>query len=580
MSSEGFEPLTLRLERFARDFPHATAVLSESGDWTYERLVTEMCSVGAALEREDPRGLRAILVAAPGPLFLSGFLGCLAVGAIPVPLPWPTGPAARKWERFLALARNARPSFLIGEPSQLIQAAPKLGEIADDRGERPRMVSLPTVASMGPLRHRPDPAEVAFLQYTSGSTQEPRGVVISHEALYFMLERIREIVAVDQVNPNRPPFTTVTWLPPHHDMGLVGMLLAPMHLGAPVRILDPRRFLEDPLDWLESLALESESVGAAPNFALALVAERAQGVDLGHLDLSRCRRLVCGAEPVHASTIDSFLETVAPCGFRPEALTPSYGLAEATLVVTRSVGPRVLECDGRALGRGEIVPGSGRRIVSSGSPIEGVEIMIIDPETGIGVPDGRLGEVCVGGPGLASGYWRRPEETARVFGTRCGKEGKPLARTGDLGALFHGELYVADRLKDLVVIRGAKYHPVDIEEATTSSHEAVVTAVAFAVQREGLERLVLMIERRVGEVPDADLESRIRGAVLDAHGLSVFGLALLRRGQLPRTTSGKVQRARCREMFEAGKWAPGLIDPGAVATASPEGARPENWRNE
>ena len=552
LPNEAFEPLALRMERFARDFPDAMAVFSESGDWTYERLAMEMSGVAAVLEREDPRGGRALLVATPGPLFLAGFLGCLAAGAIPVPLPWPTGPSARKWVRFLALARDARPSFLLGEPAQLLQAAPRLSDITDDQGERVRMIPLPAKSSAVRLRHRPTAAEVAFVQYTSGSTQEPRGVVISHEALYFMLERIREIVAVDQVNPNRPAFTTVTWLPPHHDMGLVGTLLASLHIGAPVRILDPRRFLEKPLLWLQSLALATESVGAAPNFALDLVSERAQGVDLGDLDLSRCRRLFCGAEPLRASTIDSFLETVTPHGFRPEALTPSYGLAEATLVVTRSLGPHLLECDGQALASGEIVSGTGRRIVSSGSPIEGVEIVIVDPDSGIESAEGRLGEVLVGSPALASGYWRRPEETARVFGARAGKEGRPLARTGDLGALFQGHLYVADRLKDLLVIRGTKHHPGDIEEAATSSHEAITAAAAFSVERNGSEELVLMIERRTSDRVHPDLDSKIRTAVVDTCGLSVFGLVFLRRGQLPRTTSGKVQRSLCRAMFEAG----------------------------
>jgi acyl-CoA synthetase (AMP-forming)/AMP-acid ligase II len=360
----------------------------------------------------------------------------------------------------------------------------------------------------------------------------------------------------------------VYWLPPHHDMGLIGVILERLYAGCTTVLMSPTGFIKNPMRWLEAMSRHRATVTTAPNFAYEACVERSTAEERAALDLSNWTTAMCGAEPIRAATLRAFAEAFAPAGFRPEAFHPVYGLAEATLLVSggsNAAGLAVQRIDRTALSEDRVVdaaPGdsSAATLVGCGRPLGGQQVIIVDPETCRRCEPDRVGEIWIAGPSVAPGYWGRPEETKQTFSAFLAEAGPdaggPFLRTGDLGFLRDGELFITGRWKDLVVIRRGNYYPNDIEATVQDCHPALVSGrgAVFSVASEsgGAEQLVVVQELdrgRAGQVELMDLVDTIRAAVTEHHGLQADAVLLVDPLRLPTTTSGKIQRGLCRQQF-------------------------------
>ncbi len=533
--------------------------------------------VAAALQAElgdEVRGARVLLLHPPGLAPIADFLGCLYAGAIAVPTAPPR--LHRAMERTQALTADSGAAAVLTVGSVLAQRE----RVA---AHTPALAGLRWIATDELdagleddwREHRPRPDDLAFLQYTSGSTGTPRGVAVSHANLAHNEELLRRAFR------NRPDSTIVSWLPLHHDMGLIGMVLQAVWVGAPCVLMSPADFLARPLRWIEAMARHRGTMSCAPNFAYDLCAERAAGENLGGLDLSAWEMAVNGAEPVRLDTLERFARAFAPCGFRREALHPGFGLAEGTLIVSLGLdgrGPvhRWVDADALAAGRAvdaEAASPGAKPLVGCGVTMPDQDVAIVDPDAHRAVADGVVGEIWVRGPSVATGYWNRPDESERTFRARLADGDGPFLRTGDLGFLDAGELFVAGRRKDLVIVRGQNHYPQDLELAAERAHDDLRAsgAAAFAAELDGRERLVLVceVERRGRRHADAILAA-VRGALAETQEVEASAVALIRPGSLPRTSSGKVRRRATRAAWLAGElplvaeWrAPAAGDPGA-----------------
>lgn len=497
-------------------------------------------AVAGHLSRHGIRAGDRVLVALPtSASFLHAFLGCLWLGAIPVPLPSLEGLArpSSYAARIVGIVRDARPAALLADertakilPGELPDfALPILSPPWEALAEW----EMPPVAS---LAHEP-----AFLQYTSGSTGTPKGVIVTHGNL------MANVLAAGRGLSFGPDDRMVSWLPLYHDMGLVGGLFTPVCHLTSTHLLPAMDFLLRPRAWLLALTHYRATVTVAPNFAYHLLAHKIPDTDLAGVDLSSIRTLVNGAEPVDLATAEAFAARFAPHGLHPHAYFPVYGLAEATLSVAFPPLRRPLVVDHVRrddLATGQPLsaaagPGPGVvSVVSVGKALAEHEIRIVAPDTGEPVGERRLGEIVVCGPSVSPGYFGAPPN------------GRSL-RTGDLGYLADGELFVVDRLKDLVLVAGRSYAPTDIERAVETIPEVLHgRAVAFSVPASGTEALVLVVEVRAPA--REDLNDDIRHRVLDEIGLAAEEIVLLRPGTLARTSSGKIMRRDARERYLAG----------------------------
>jgi 8-amino-7-oxononanoate synthase len=409
---------------------------------------------------------------------------------------------------------------------------------------------------------------LAFLQYTSGSTGTPKGVMLTHSNLMHNSAMIT--YAFEHSRSGSGCF----WLPLYHDMGLIGGILQPLYMGRPNTLLSPTHFLQKPVRWLQAITQSSSTISGGPNFAYDLCAEKVTPEQKRTLDLSHWSLAFNGAEPVRAETIDRFSKAFAECGFRREAFYPCYGLAEATLIVTggyKQTPPVVRKFDAHSLEKHQVVPvqpaSTGtRELVGSGGNLLDQTIVIADPDTSQPCGDARVGEIWVSGPSVAEGYWRRGEESAHTFGARLADGRGPFLRTGDLGFLLDGELFVTGRLKDLIILRGVNYYPQDIERSVDLAHEHVQqgAGAAFAVGEIGGERLVVVQEVERGRNLDfAGIIAAIRKRIASDFELAVSAVVLIKTGSIPKTSSGKVQRHACQAGYLAGTLA-------SVATWSAE----------
>lgn len=402
-----------------------------------------------------------------------------------------------------------------------------------------------------------DPSSLAVLQYTSGSTGTPKGVMVAHANL------VANQAAITRAAGIGPASRTMGWLPHYHDMGLVGQLLQPISVVADSVLTSPSQFLRRPALWPALLSEHRSTHTVGPDFAYALCTRLVTDEQLAALDLSALEGVITGAEPVRMGTLRAFAERFAPAGFRADAFIPAYGMAETTLLVTAKPAGRpvtTMLADAAGLEGGAIRPaepgaGAGTRVaelVSCGPPADGHHVVVVDPATGRPVADGAIGEVLVAGPSVALGYWRRPDETAAVFGATVSgdADGRRFLRTGDLGALVDGELVVTGRLKDLIIIRGRNIHPHDLEvSAQTVLSDGCLSAAFEGLGSQPVVGLVAEVDPRVGDDAAWELAERLRRTVADAHLLPELGIALIRKGTLPRTTSGKVQRGLTRSML-------------------------------
>lgn len=398
------------------------------------------------------------------------------------------------------------------------------------------------------------PDSLAILQYTSGSTGLPKGVMVSHGNLVANEAAITGAVGITGES------RTMGWLPHYHDMGLIGQLLQPVSVAADSVLTSPSQFLRRPLLWLRLITQHRSTHTVGPDFAYALCTRLVTDEQLGELDLSSLEGVITGAEPVRADTLAAFAGRFGPAGFRARAFIPAYGMAETTLLVTASVrdgAVSTVEADSAAIERGELLPASiGRRaveLVSCGPPAGGHEVVIVDPRSGERATAGSIGEILVRGPSVAQGYWKRPDATAETFAATIpgDPDGRRYLRTGDLGVLVDGELVITGRLKDLIIIRGRNLYPQDLEgTAAGLLHSGCLSAAFEGTVAQPLVGLVAEVDTaRVSPDDLGDLAERVRRSVAEEFQLPELGVALIRKGTLPRTTSGKVQRSLTRSLL-------------------------------
>jgi len=511
----------------------------------------------------EPRQ-RVLLMFPPGLEFIEAFFACLYAGVLAVP----TSPPKR---RDLA----SRVSTLVEDCDARVGLTNAWGnDVLMGVDGSARLDKLPwlTVESLADAAadewEPPEvgPADLAFLQYTSGSTERPRGVMISHGNLIHNLEMIYRGFGLSHGTPDNPAGVGVSWLPVYHDMGLIGGVLASLWVGGTSVLMAPSAFLQRPERWLRAISDYGASVSGAPNFAYELCVRKIDGDALVSLDLSRWRVAFCGAEPIRPETVGRFAEKFGRCGFRKDAFYPCFGLAEATLLVTGNKGPRVptvrsfrrskLQTDGIAeLDDGR--SGDARTLVGCGETHFDQSVKIVNPLTKTPCAEDTVGEIWVQGPSVALGYWgqERPNEEFDAA-LADGSAGRYL-RTGDLGFLHDGELFVTGRIKELLIIRGRNLDPTDIEFTAQRAHPALLpdSGAAFSQVVEGAERLVLVNELdRAHRKADFDQVFRaVRRAIVDEHGVDPHALVLIRSASLPRTTSGKVRRTATGDLHTKGQ---------------------------
>ncbi|SHG69553.1 non-ribosomal peptide synthetase [Streptoalloteichus hindustanus] len=526
--------------------------------------------IAVRLRAAGSPGDRALLLYPPGPEYVAAFFGCLYAGVLAVPVYPPDPRRERSFGRLRAIAGNAR-ARLVLTTTAVREGAAAVGEQAG-LGESTWLATDDLDSTTTDLEDADDgawtppiaPDSPAFLQYTSGSTASPRGVVLTHANLMRNLAAIHDRFGLSEHSHG------VIWLPPYHDMGLIGGLLGPIHGGFPVTLLSPLTFLRNPVTWLRALSERGGTCGGGPNFAYDLCVRKVSEEDRAGLDLSGWDLAFCGAEPVRAETLDAFAAAFAPCGFRREAFFPCYGLAEATLIVTGGPaggGARVARFDRDALTRGQALPvdeeapadSTTQRLVGCGGAVPGSRVLVVDPHTRMPLSPGRIGEIWVAGPSVAGGYWDDREATEETFGARLADPAAPerWLRTGDLGFLDDGELFVTGRHKDVLVVRGRNHHPHDIESTVERSHPALrpgCCAVFQAPDDGGVERVVVVQEvaRRADDVRPAEVAAAVRRAVSARHGVAVDDVVLVATRTIPKTSSGKIQRRACRAAYLAG----------------------------
>jgi acyl-CoA synthetase (AMP-forming)/AMP-acid ligase II/thioesterase domain-containing protein/acyl carrier protein len=532
--------------------------LGEAGEeegLTYGELDRRARRIGAMLQERVRAGERVLLLYAPGLDYIAGFFGCIYAGVVAIPA-YPPDPLRleRTLPRLHAIVADARASVVL-------TTSPLLAMVSSLKEQAPELRTLQWLTTDELPIHSEEawrpPAitreTLAFLQYTSGSTGSPKGVMLTHDNL---LHNLRLITDAFQVHRDT---VGLLWLPPYHDMGLIGGILEPLFAGFEMALMSPATFLGRPFRWLEAISNRRATLAGGPNFAFELCARKITPEERQGLDLSCWELAFCGAEPIRASTLERFTETFAPRGFRREAFYPCYGLAEGTLFV--SGGDRRQPYTLHTLAAGPGTPGTST-YVGCGRTQPGQELLIVDPETLEPRAPGEVGEIWLRGPSVALGYWKKPEETEHTFYARPARGGSEhYLRTGDLGLLLEdGELLVTGRMKDLLIIRGQNYYPQDLEQTVEHSHSELRPgcSAVFSLDTEEGEQVAVAVEvsRRLASSPEprtfAAISDAIRQAIASQHELHTHTIALLAPGTLPKTSSGKVQRGACRTALLSG----------------------------
>ncbi|MCL6296868.1 fatty acyl-AMP ligase [Streptomyces kronopolitis] len=516
--------------------------------WSYARLDAEATRIGAWLGARYPVGTRVLLLYPAGFDFAAAYLGCLYAGTAAVPAPLP-GRYRNEQVRVSGIAMNAAASVILTDTKSLpaVRAWAEAEQLTGTRVLATDGRDLPDPGAWTP--EEADHRTLAMLQYTSGSTGEPKGVMVSHGNLLHNVDsqsRAFGLTAASRLGG---------WIPHYHDMGLLGQLLPALLVGATCVLMRPSAFLQRPYHWLRLIDTYDIQCSAAPNFAYEMCCARTTDEQLAGLDLSRWRTASNGSERVDITTLDAFAKRFAPAGFREDALCPCYGMAEATVFVSGEADRKavVTTVDAERLKQHRLVPTQpGVDLVSCGTPRD-YEVLIVDPRTGGEAATGGIGEIWLRGPSLAREYWNDPVATERAFAP------DGFLRTGDLGTVHDGELYVTGRLQELLTVHGHHIYPQDVERELRNQHSELASAGAvFTVpvpEVHGEEALVVTHE--VDGSPAQDrlrlLANEIRQTVDREFGIAVGGVALLRRGRVRRTTSGKIQRMEMRRLFLNGE---------------------------
>ncbi|MEV7601803.1 fatty acyl-AMP ligase [Kitasatospora sp. NPDC089797] len=532
---------------------------------SYGELDLAAKGIAARLQQDGPPGQRVVLCHGDGASFAPAFLGALYAGAIPVPAPAPSG-TRHSNERLARILRDTAAGQVLTD----VAHAPVVSQLLATVGQS----HVPCLASDRPglgdpgawVRPPARPEEPALLQYTSGSVSEPKGVVISHANLLANQRAIQRALGTDRHS------RIGGWLPFHHDMGLMGQLLHPLYLGASAALLTPLAFARSPLRWLRMIDRHGVTVSGAPDFAYQLCVRRVTEEQARTLDLSRWEVAVSGGESVRARTLADFADRFGPAGFRRTALRPGYGMAEATLMVTVGGTRPGRTVDAAALAQNRVAPpvaGRPTRTVMPVGPVGGglpggeVDVLIVAPDSLHRLPAGEVGEIWLRGSSVARGYWNRARESTELFRAMPAGAGPQDAggylRTGDLGFLADGELFVVGRLKEMLVVAGRNLHPQDIEAQVQRLSVMFGSAAAFAVGAEQDEVVVVQEVRTGGRNSKEELPAlvgAVQRCVAEEFGVTVDHVLLVRPGTVRRTTSGKLRRTAMRQLFLAGRIEP------------------------
>jgi long-chain fatty acid adenylyltransferase FadD28 len=549
------------------DYEQDWAGVAESLTWS--QLYRRTLNVARELRHCGSTGDRAVILAPQGFDYIVAFFGALQAGQIAVPLSVPLGGVSD--ERVSSVLRDALPSVVL-------TTSPVAGTVAEylksqSGASAPSVVEVDLLdldAPTGSGARDENHPSTAYLQYTSGSTRQPAGVMMSHRNLLSNFEQLMTDYFADHGKVAPPDTTIVSWLPFYHDMGLYLGMCGPVLAGIPAVLTSPVAFLQRPARWIQLMASNSRAYSAAPNFAFELSVRKTSDDDMAGLDLSDVLLIVTGSERVHPATLRRFTQRFARFNLREEVIRPSYGLAEATVyVATRAAAqpPAIVRFDSEKLAAGKAErceSGSGTPLVSFGMP-QSPMIRIVDPETGIECPARTVGEIWVHGENVATGYWRKPHETESTFGGRlvapsAATPEEPWLRTGDLGFVFDDELFIIGRIKDLLIVYGRNHSPDDIEATVQEITRG--RCVAIAVPDAHTEQLVVIIEVKKRGESDEEVADKltvvkrdVTSAISNSHGLGVADLVVVAPGSIPITTSGKVRRAACVEQYRQDQFA-------------------------
>ncbi|HVF89383.1 MAG TPA: AMP-binding protein, partial [Blastocatellia bacterium] len=566
-SASGFAPSTLvELLRFragAQQGLKAYAFLkdgeTEEESATYDQLDARARAIAAHLQELGMASERALLLYPPGLDYIAAFFGCLYAGTIAVPA-YPPDPdrLKRSLARLMAILADSGPRVVLTTSSILSMIRRSSG--LDDRLTSLGWVTTDSLApGLADEWMEPDITgrTIAFLQYTSGSTGTPRGVMVSHGNILHNERIIQAACCHDSES------TFVGWLPLYHDMGLIGNVLQPLYIGARCVLMSPQAFLQKPLRWLSAISRYKAATSGGPNFAYDLCVRKIDPADRANLDLSSWTTAFNGAEPIRFDTMERFTAAFESCGFRRETFFPCFGLAEATLIVSgssRDSLPVVRDFEAAGLERNHAsLSSSGslerRAIAGCGRILEGYDAVIADPDSQALCPPDRVGEIWIAGESIAQGYWNRPRETDQTFNAFLSDSGRgPYLRTGDLGFIKDGELFVTGRLKDLLIIRGRNHYPQDIEQTVEKSHASLRPGcgAAFPIEVDGEEKLVIVQEADSRKAASTtEIIECIRRAVGEKHEIQPHAVVLVKPWSIPKTSSGKIQRRACRAAFLA-----------------------------
>ena len=532
---------------------------TETSSLTYQELDRQARKLAAKLISMNATNSRALLLYPPGLDFITAFFGCLYAGVIAVPA-YPPRPN-QSIGRLQTIITDAQATIALTTSLGFSNIQKRF----TDNSELSSLQWLTTddLADDAAIDWQEPSASsdtLAFLQYTSGSTGTPKGVMISHGNILHNCDLIHQSFA------DTPKSLGVSWLPSYHDMGLIGGVLQPLYIGAPIVLMPALAFIQKPVRWLQAISHYKATTSGGPNFAYDLCLRKITPEQRATLDLSSWEVAFTGAEPVRAQTLEQFVDIFASCGFRKESFHPCYGMAETTLLVSGGVKmepPVMRQVSRLGLETNRVIAVSSEQedawtVVGCGQSWLDQKILIVDPDSLSSLPANEVGEIWVSSPSVAQGYWHKPMETERDFHAHLATTGEgPFLRTGDLGFLQAGELFITGRIKDLLIVRGQNHYPQDIELTVEQSHLALKPGcgAAFTVDIKNEERLVVVqeVERNyLRKLDVGEVVKSIHQAVTAQHSLQIYAAVLVKTGSIPKTSSGKIQRHACRSGFLAG----------------------------